>query len=168
LNVTARRNYRFEFGTGFSFDLTYSSNGKTVPRSSGENQLLSLAFIAALIKFCRSRSNGKEDPLLIPGVVAPLVLDSPFGQLDSTYRVDTSRFIATMAEQVALFVSSSQGSQDVLDSLESRIGKEYVLISENRGPRNGKHTEQLHLKGHTYETSLFGCEKEMTRIVEVN
>jgi len=168
LNVTARRNYRFEFGTGFSFDLIYSSNGKTVPRSSGENQLLSLAFIAALIKFCRSRSKGKEDPLLIPGVVAPLVLDSPFGQLDSTYRVDTSRFIATMAEQVALFVSSSQGSQDVLDSLESRIGKEYVLISENRGPRNGKHTEQLHLKGHTYETSLFGCEKEMTRIVEVN
>jgi hypothetical protein len=168
LGITARRNYRFEWGAGFAFDLTYASNGRTVPRSSGENQLLSLAFIAALIKFCRSRSVTKDDPLLIPGVVAPLVLDSPFGQLDSAYKVDTSRFIANMAEQIALFVSSSQGSPDVLDSLSERVGKEYVLISENRGPRNNKPLEKLHLKGHTFETSLFGCEKDMTRIVEVS
>jgi DNA sulfur modification protein DndD len=164
LTVTARRNYRFAFGSGFAFDLTYSSNGRTVPRSSGENQLLSLAFIAALIKFCRERSLAKGDPLLLPGIVAPLVLDSPFGQLDSTYRVDTSSFIALMAEQVALFVSSSQGSADVLEVLGSRVGKEYVLISENRGPRNGKKSEELILNGRRYETSLFGCEKDMTRI----
>ena len=167
LSVTARRNYQFEWGAGFAFDLTYTSNGRTVPRSSGENQLLSLAFIAALIKFCRSRAANKEDLLLIPGVVAPLLLDSPFGQLDSTYRVDTSRFIATMAEQVALFVSTSQGSPDVLETLGDRVGKEYVLISENHGARNGRHSEQLLLNGRTYETSLFGCGKDMTRIVEV-
>jgi DNA sulfur modification protein DndD len=95
------------------------------------------------------------------------VLDSPFGQLDSTYRVDTSSFIALMAEQVALFVSSSQGSPDVLESLSQRVGKEYVLISENRGPRNGKHSEELILNGKLYETSLFGCDKDMTRIEEV-
>ena len=164
LDATARRNYRFAFGAGFSFDLTYAHNGRTVPRSSGENQLLSLAFIAALIKFCRDRSQDKGDPLLIPGIVAPLVLDSPFGQLDSTYRVDTAAFIASMAEQVALFVSSSQGSPDVLDTLNPRVGKEYILISENRGPRNGKHSELVALKGRQYETSLFGCEKDMTRI----
>jgi DNA sulfur modification protein DndD len=164
LGTTARRNYQFAFGSGFSFDLTYAHNGRTVPRSSGENQLLSLAFIAALIKFCRDRSLTKDDPLLIPGIVAPLVLDSPFGQLDSMYRVDTAAFIASMAEQVALFVSSSQGSPDVLDILSPRVGKEYVLISENRAPRNGKRSEILTLNGHEYETSLFGCEKDMTRI----
>lgn len=164
LDATARRNYRFAFGVGFSFDLTYSDNGRTVPRSSGENQLLSLAFIAALIRFCRDRSMTKDDPLLIPGIVAPLILDSPFGQLDSTYRVDTAAFIAQMAEQVALFVSTSQGSADVLEMLNPRVGKEYVLISENRGPRNGKHCETLSLRGHQYETSLFGCERDMTRI----
>jgi DNA sulfur modification protein DndD len=164
LNTTARRNYHFAFGVGFSFDLTYSGTGRTVPRSSGENQLLSLAFIAALIKFCRERSLSVGDPLLIPGIVAPLVLDSPFGQLDNTYRVDTANFIAVMAEQVALFVSSSQGSQDVLEILSKRVGKEYILISENRGPRNGKKSEALVLNGHRYETSLFGCEKDMTRI----
>jgi DNA sulfur modification protein DndD len=164
LSVTARRDYKFAFGSGFSFDLTFASTGRPVPRSSGENQLLSLAFIAALIKFCRDRSLAKGSPLLLPGIVAPLILDSPFGQLDSTYRVDTSRFIALMAEQVALFVSSSQGSPDVLEVLKDRVGKEYVLISENRGPRNGKHSEELFLNGHRYETSLFGCEKDMTRI----
>jgi DNA sulfur modification protein DndD len=167
LNATARRNYRFEFGAGFSFDLTFSHNGRTVPRSSGENQLLSLAFIAALIKFCRDRSVFANDPILIPGIVAPLVLDSPFGQLDSTYRVDTASFIASMAEQVALFVSSSQGSPDVLSILNTRVGKEYVLISQNRGPRNGKHSEELVINGRRIETSLFGCEKDMTRIEEI-
>lgn len=117
-----------------------------------------------MIKFCRERSLSVGDPLLIPGIVAPLVLDSPFGQLDNTYRVDTANFIAVMAEQVALFVSSSQGSQDVLEILSKRVGKEYILISENRGPRNGKKSEALVLNGHRYETSLFGCEKDMTRI----
>jgi DNA sulfur modification protein DndD len=166
LKTTARRDYRFSFGEGFNFDLTYE-NGRTVPRSSGENQLLSLAFIAALIKFCKDRSVADGSSFLIPGIVAPLVLDSPFGQLDNTYRSDTARFIPEMAQQVALFVSSSQGSADVLDVLKDRIGKQYVLISENSGPRDGRHEERIVLGGKVYETSLFNLPKNMTRIEAV-
>lgn len=167
LKTTARRDYRFSFNEGFSFDLTYE-NGRTVPRSSGENQLLSLAFIAALIKFCKDRSVADGSSFLIPGIVAPLVLDSPFGQLDNTYRSDTAKFIPDMAQQVALFVSSSQGSEEVLDVLKDRIGKQYVLISENSGPRNGRHEEKIVLNGTVYETSLFACPKNMTRIEAVS
>ena len=59
--------------------------GTQLPKSSGENQLLGLAFTAALVEFARVRQNA-DDYRLLRGTVAPLVLDSPFGQLDEDYR----------------------------------------------------------------------------------
>lgn len=166
LEKTARRDYRFGFKDNFAFDLTYA-DGRTVPRSSGENQLVSLAFIAALIKFSLSRTKDSNGDLLIPGVVAPLVLDSPFGQLDTKYRVDTARFVPVMASQVLLLVSSSQGDDNVLTALRPHIGCEYVLISENTGPRGDKSSDPLVLNGKEIQTSLFNCKKTLTRIEKV-
>jgi len=166
LDKTARRAYKFGFKENFAFDLTYS-DGRPVPRSSGENQLVSLAFIAALIKFSLSRSKHDDGDLLIPGVVAPLVLDSPFGQLDTKYRADTASFVPAMASQVVLLVSSSQGDDTVLNALQPHIGREYVLISENTAPRGEKPTDTIVLKGKAIQTSLFNCKKNFTRIEEV-
>ncbi len=167
LDKTARRAYKFSFRDNFAFDLTYADN-RPVPRSSGENQLVSLAFIAALIKFSLSRSKDEEGKdLLIPGVVAPLVLDSPFGQLDTKYRVDTACFVPAMASQVVLLVSSSQGDENVLAALQPHVGREYVLISENTAPRGDKPTDPIVLNGTKLQTSLFNCKKNLTRIQEV-
>jgi DNA sulfur modification protein DndD len=167
LDKTARRLYKFAFKDNFAFDLTYA-DGRTVPRSSGENQLVSLAFIAALIKFSLSRSKQQNGDLLIPGVVAPLVLDSPFGQLDTKYREDTASFVPAMASQVVLLVSSSQGDEHVLKALRPHVGREYVLISENSGPRGEKSTDPIVLNGKKIQTSIFNCKKNLTRIQEVS
>lgn len=166
LDKTARRLYKFAFKDNFAFDLTYA-DGRPVPRSSGENQLVSLAFIAALIKFSLSRSKHEDSDLLIPGVVAPLVLDSPFGQLDTKYRVDTASFVPAMASQVLLLVSSSQGDDNVLAALQPHVGREYVLISENTGSRGAKSSDPITLKEKRIQTSLFNCPKNLTRIQEV-
>ncbi len=166
LDKTARRDYKFGFRDNFAFDLTYA-DGRPVPRSSGENQLVSLAFIAALIKFSLSRTKKDQSDLLIPGVVAPLVLDSPFGQLDTKYRGDTACFVPAMASQVLLLVSSSQGDQQVLSALRPHIGREYVLISENTVPRGEKPTDTIVLNSKKIQTSLFNCKKNLTRIEEV-
>jgi DNA sulfur modification protein DndD len=165
LEHTARRDYRFEFRENFAMDLTFP-DGRPVPRSSGENQLITLAFIAALIRFSVERAE-KHEELLIPGIVAPLVLDSPFGQLDAKYRVDTAEFVPKMASQIVLLVSSSQGDKAVMKALKPNVGKEYVLISENRGPRGAKSEDALVLDGLTIATSLFNCAKDLTRIEEV-
>lgn len=138
-----------------------------MPRSSGENQLVSLAFIAALIKFSLARSNDNGSELLIPGVVAPLVLDSPFGQLDAKYRLDTARFVPEMAAQIVLFVSSSQGDDQVLTALKEHVGREYVLISENVGPRGERSTDTITFNGSAVQTSIFNCTKNLTRIEEL-
>jgi DNA sulfur modification protein DndD len=161
LAVTARREYYFRLDEGFEMNLYYQT-GKPVPKGSGENQLMSLAFIASLVDFSRKRAR-QSDGVLIPGTIAPLVLDSPFGQLDARYRVDTARFLPTLADQVILLVSSSQGDREVLAALNPFIGAEYVLISENRGEQAQKSNDPINVRGRQVLTSLFNCPRNLTR-----
>ena len=161
LTVTARREYYFRLDDGFEMNLYYQT-GKPVPKGSGENQLMSLAFIASLVDFSRKRASSSNG-VLIPGTIAPLVLDSPFGQLDARYRIDTAKFLPTLADQVILLVSSSQGDMDVLAALDESIGAEYILISENRGDQGQKSSDPLVVRGQQFATSLFNCPRNLTR-----
>lgn len=166
LERTARRDYRFSFANDFTMSLTHSDVDGPVPKSGGENQLMSLAFTAALVRFSKARV-GVQHEILSPGTVAPLVLDAPIGHLDHAYRRATAAFIPEMAGQVVLLLSSAHLSDGVLDALKPRIGKEYVLISENRRPQNGKGDDAISLNGRTYIRSLFNQERNRTRIEQV-
>jgi hypothetical protein len=114
------------------------------------------------VDFSRKRANNTNG-VLIPGTIAPLVLDSPFGQLDARYRVDTAKFLPTLSDQVVLLVSSSQGDNEVLAALDQFIGAEYVLISENRGDQGQKSNDPIIVRGQQVLTSLFNCQRNMTR-----
>lgn len=166
LEKTARRDYKFRFRDNFALDLTYS-DGRAVPKSEGENQLMSLAFISALVQFSMERSNKKDGPFFVPGTIAPLVLDSPFGKLDNRYKKDTASFVPQMASQVVLLLSSSQGDDEVMSVLNPFVGSEYILISENRGPLGKKSEDEIVLHGRRKATSLFNRPRNMTRIEEV-
>lgn len=165
LDAVARRDYRFQFGDDFGMKLLYPDN-QPVPRSGGENQLMSLAFTASLIEYSRLRTGASGD-ILTPGTVAPLVLDSPFGQLDAKYREATASFVPKMASQVVLLVSSSQGDERVLQALEPFIGAEYLLISENRGDRGEKPDDRIVLGNRERFASLYNQPRTMTRIERI-
>lgn len=98
-------------------------------RSDGENQLLTLAFTAALISECASRSREKQG-LMIPGTVAPLVLDSPYGQLDKHFQDSVNENIPKLARQVILLVSDSQAEQLFNSGARERVGAQYRLVKE--------------------------------------
>ena len=161
----ARRHYQFEMEEDFSIRLCFP-NGKAVPKSGGENQLMGLAFIASLVHFAKRRLEDTHE-LLAPGTAAPLVLDSPFGQLDTSYRAGVVSFVPKMSSQVVLLVSSSQGNEDIPKILEPSVGVHYVLISENREARANKRTESRIINGREYETVRFGCERTQTLIQKV-
>lgn len=167
LDKVARRYYRLSIGDDFELLLLYM-DGTPAPKSGGENQLMSLAFIAALVDFARRRSEQLSNRFFIPATVAPLILDSPFGQLDDNYRGATAKFVPEMAPQVVLLVSSSQGKSEVISSLEGSIGKEYVLIAENTGPRADKPQDFISLYGKRMATTLFNCDRDLTLIKEVS
>ena len=77
--------------------------------------------------------------------------------------MDTARFLPTLADQVILLVSSSQGDNDVLAALDQYIGAEYVLISENRGSQAQKSSDPIVVRGQQFDTSLFNCPRNKTR-----
>lgn len=165
LEEVAHRPYKCRIESNFAIDLIFP-DGRSVPRSGGENQLLSLLFIGSLVKFAASRIDDNKF-ILKPGTIAPLILDAPFGQLDPYYQKDVASYIPKLAHQVVLLVSSSQGNEGVLRALEPFIGAEYVLFSENKEPRGNKKETKLYLHGEEYVTSLFNQPRTMTRIEKI-
>jgi DNA sulfur modification protein DndD len=143
-----------------------NAEGRALPKSSGENQLLGLAFTAALVEFAKIRKNA-GDYRLLPGTVAPLVLDSPFGQLDESYRSMTAQFIPKMARQVVLLLSRSQASKEVLEALENHVGAEFLLVRHNREPLGERQPEVRYLKGEEFRTAVFDSDYDGTEIKEL-
>lgn len=165
LSKTTRKVFTLKMSEDYVISLLNGS-GQSLPKSSGENQLLGLAFTAALVKFAKLRKNARDYKLL-PGTIAPLVLDSPFGQLDEIYRETTAKFIPEMAQQVILLISKSQGSPEVLDALKGHVGREYVLVRHNRDPAADRKTESRHLRGREFKTTKFNSGFDGTEVVEV-
>lgn len=81
--------------------------------SAGERQLLSLSFIIALSKV----SDGS----------APIVMDTPFGRLDTQPRENICQHIPEMVPQVVLLVTGEELHGKALQMLKPRIGKAYCL-----------------------------------------
>ena len=165
LEATTRKVLNLRMTDDYGISLV-NSEGTVLPKSSGENQLLGLAFTAALIEFAKLRINAK-DYRLLPGTIAPLVLDSPFGQLDEAYRATTAEFIPKMARQVVLLVSKSQGSEDVLDALKTHLGAEYLLVRHNREARGERPQESRYFQGDEFKTVIFDSNFDGTEVVEI-
>ena len=165
LQATTRKDLNLRMTDDYVISLL-DADGTALPKSSGENQLLGLAFTAALIAFAKVRQNAR-DYRLLPGTIAPLVLDSPFGQLDPMYRTATAEFIPKMARQVVLLVSRSQGSEDVLSALSDHLGTEYLLIRHNRAAAGERKQELRFLAGKEFRTVVFDSDYDGTEVVEI-
>jgi DNA sulfur modification protein DndD len=139
-----------ELRSNFQLDLTHGAAAPEllVAKSTGENQILSLAFVGALAERARDRSieakkSGGDGMLSFQGGVYPIVMDSPFGSLDESYQKQIARAIPTLAQQVVIFVSKSQGLNAVQEELAPRVGKEYVDVYYT--PKHGAvETIELH------------------------
>lgn len=164
LEVVAHKDYRCRLNDNFSIELIL--NDRATPKSAGENQLLSLAFIASLVQFAANRVDA-DDLILKPGIVAPLVLDAPLGQLDPSYQESVAMFLPRLAHQVVLLVSSAQGGDRVLKALEPYVGAEYLLVQENVGPRKQKQLLRHVIHGREWDLVLFERKHTMTNIVNL-
>ena len=161
LEQVAHKDYRCRFNGNFGLELIM--NDRATPKSGGENQLLSLAFIASLVKFASSRIDA-EDMVLKPGTMAPFVLDAPLGQLDPAYQESVAEFLPKFAHQVILLVSGSQGGERVLKALEPFVGAEYLLVQENKGDRGKKELLRRVIRGKERDLILFSRPRTMTQI----
>lgn len=144
----------------------FDETGAELAKSTGENQLLGLAFTGAIAKYAKERKD-LVDAILLPGTVAPLVVDSPFGHLDPLYRKGVSEFLPNLASQVILFASTSQASEIVMETLGPRIGHEYILVRHNESDGAEKVEETVSIRGKTYDLTVYNSEIDGTLIQEV-
>lgn len=156
-NVRIDANYRLK---------VVDEKGEEVPKSTGENQMLGLAFTGAIASFAKERRHGESD-ILLSGTEAPLVVDSPFGHLDPLYRKGVANFLPELASQVVLLVSTSQASKEVLDELDGKIGTQYVLSRYNQSPQGTKESETISINGTTMDLTKYDQEFTGTKIEEV-
>jgi len=132
----AIKDYQARLDDGFCLRLTKEIDGQEEPvrgASTGEKQVLSLAFVGALSAKARStfeRSGQAKN--LFRGGLYPLVIDSAFGNLEIEYRRDVAKWIPNLSPQVILLVSESQFRDEVAHELLPRIGVEWILKCETR------------------------------------
>jgi superfamily II DNA or RNA helicase len=137
-----------------------------VGASTGENQILSLAFIGSVIE--RVRHWSKAGLVLGPdSSTFPVAMDSPFGNLDEIYRRQVARLIPLLANQLLVMASQTQWRGEVEQEMQPRIGKEYVLTFYSPKPD----CEEASIERFGREYPLIrrsSSEFEYTEILEVN
>lgn len=157
LTVSIDDNYRV---------IVKDEDGNIASNSTGEKQMLGLAFTGAIAGFARDRAS-EEDDILLSGTEAPLVVDSPFGHLDSKYRSGVADFLPKMAPQVILLLSSSQASPEVLKEIEPRIGSEYLLRRYEQTELGDRTVETVSIKDKNVTLTQYGHDFTGTRIEEI-
>ncbi|MBU3063561.1 AAA family ATPase [Nocardia sp. NEAU-G5] len=108
-----------------------------VPKSTGENQILSLSFVAAVSQLARElrQEKAQHDPARVDDSgIYPIVMDAAFGSLDQDYQKAVSKVLAEMAPQLVVLVSKSQGLGTVLNELAPYISNLGVIETHTTKP----------------------------------
>jgi DNA sulfur modification protein DndD len=132
-------------------ELANGESKQVYEKSTGEGQVSSLSFIGGIISLARERqaSEGKY----FKGGIFPLVMDSPFGALDPTYRELVAKYIPELADQIVLLVSRSQWEGKVKQECEARAGKRVSLIYHAPEIKKGK-TSHFARSGAEFEHTI--------------
>lgn len=157
-----------ELTDSYSLYLVESAGGVPlrVAASQGESQILSLAFIGSVIEEAKAFHAKREG---LPGPDSstyPIVMDSPFGSLDSTYRHQIADHMPDLANQVIVLVSNTQWRVEVEQSLSRKCGRAYLL--KYFTPKDAFEKETIDINGVTQELVCRSPnEFEYTEIIEV-
>lgn len=98
--------------------------------STGEGQITSLSFIGSLVEYAREKT--KQEFLSdFSGGDYPIVMDSPFGNLDEIHTSNVAENIGKLASQVIIVVSDKQWNKDVENNIKHQVGKMYKMYDVN-------------------------------------
>ena len=108
--------------------------------STGEGQITSLAFIGALVSYAKENKDNEVLSKLC-GDEYPIVMDSPFGNLDHIHTKNVAKNIGELASQVIIIVSQKQWKGNVAKNIESRVSDKYLMRDGMINTRNkGEYT----------------------------
>ena len=135
-----------------------------VPKSTGENQVLSLSFVAAVSELAREISVGRasDGEMSADAGVFPIVMDAAFGSLDENYQREVARALAKMAPQLVVLVSKSQGLGKVLGELSPYLNHIGVIVTHTS--RAGEASEQISLEDGEHPYIVAGADADYAEL----
>jgi len=167
---STRSKYEAVISSGYSIDLFKSDNsGQRRPvyvLSSGERRLLQLCFISALVSVCRDHE-ADANSIVLPGAIAPLIVDAPFGELDPEYQALAATTMMELSDQLVLMLSKTHWTERVDKALRSRIGREWLFVGHHVGIADKADNVETTIAGYTYQQMKFGSDKNWTELVSV-
>jgi len=66
-----------------------------------------------------------------------------------------------------LLLSQSQGSPEVLEALQDRVGAEFLLVRHNREEIGDRKPESRYFKGEEFKTAVFDSAFDGTEVMEI-
>lgn len=146
-DVVLTKDYKFELKDRETGLIDYGSDG-----GNGQTLLSNLSFISALISTSKDRAKEQEKSIFVPGTIAPFVIDAPFAEMDSSYRLNTFDFLPKQSHQLILFLSSGQWDDRFEEKIGKYIGKRYLLINHDRTNNFENNTITINKK--SYELNI--------------
>lgn len=167
--LVSLKNYQPELTPDFDLELWDTDGGERIPapKSTGENMLLSLAFVGSLIGEARAAESGGRTLLQGIGGDFPVVMDAVFGNLDDDYRKAVADFLPRLASQVVILTSKAQAGEIVEQELLPRLGKQYVITTHTTKTSVSHATETLTLNGRAYPYQVVGSDRTGAELTEV-
>ncbi|BAQ60525.1 exonuclease SbcC [Geminocystis sp. NIES-3708] len=160
--------YQPHLNENYELNLIENTSGidLAVAASTGENQILSLSFIGAIIDMVREWS--KQSNLVgLDSSKFPIIMDSPFGSLDEIYRRQVGKSIPKLANQLVVLVTKTQWRNEVETEMNPYINKQYILVY--RSPKEDCQEDFIILNGEEYPlVKKSDNQFEYTEIIEVN
>jgi DNA sulfur modification protein DndD len=167
--LVSLKNYEPELTSEFELELWDLSGSERVPapKSTGENILLSLAFVGSLIGEAREAQEHGRTFVQGIGGDFPVVMDAVFGNLDDDYRKAVADFLPRLASQVVILTSKAQAGDIVEQELRPRLGQQYVITTHTTKAEVPGATETLTLNGNTYPYQVVGSDRTGAELTEV-
>lgn len=128
-NRMLRKDYEVVIDDDYSLSVYKRMGEERIPvrMSQGERQVTSLAFLGAVVNIAREQYDMQQGTSYFRGGYYPVVMDSPFGTMDTDHRHRTAVSIPSLAHQVIVLASSSQWAGPVEDGMRPYVGREYWL-----------------------------------------
>jgi len=138
-NIASKKEREPFLTENFELKIVNRETGRLQLLSTGERQITSLSFIGALVSYARSKP-GMQLISDFSGGDYPIVMDSPFGNLDLKHRSSTAEGLPTLASQVVAIVSEGQWKGDVEAHMYKRTGRIYLMQEGRSNSPDGEFT----------------------------
>ena len=142
-----------------------NTSGENVVSSQGQRKTLEFAFLCSLVALIREWKVS-QNGILVPGTLAPLVVDAPFSQVDQDNQKIIGDMLLAASEQLIFLLINDQWSN--LEALvHAKMGREYLLTKNMMADQRNRPEKREIFRGKEYLCANYNASYNHTSVEEI-